>query len=55
MWLTLAHQDVFSTATARFGVLASIPTHYTIGLLLVLAIRAASQTRTAHVPAVARG
>ena len=55
MWLTLAHQDVFSTAAARFGVLASIPTLYTIGLLLVLAIRAASQTRTAHVPVVARG
>jgi hypothetical protein len=51
MWLTLAHQDVFSTAAAWFGVLASIPTHDTIGLLLVLAIRAASQTGTAHVPA----
>jgi hypothetical protein len=55
MWLTLADQQVFSTVAARVGVLASIPTHYSIGLLLMLAIRAASQTRRAHVPAVAEG
>ena len=55
MWLTLADQQVFSTVAARVGVLASIPTHYSIGLLLVLAIRAASQTRRAHVPAIAQG
>lgn len=55
MWLTLADQQVFSTVAARVGVLASIPTHYSIGLLLVFAIRAACQTRRAHVPAIAQG
>ena len=54
MWLTLADQQVFSTVAARVGVLASIPTHYTIGVLLVLAIRAASQSHMAHLPALAR-
>jgi hypothetical protein len=55
MWMALADQQVFSTAAARIGVLASIPTHYTIGLLLVLAIRAASTAGTSQVPAIARG
>jgi hypothetical protein len=55
MWLTLADQSVFSTTAAKIGVLASIPTHYTIGLLLVLGIRAASVARAVRVPAMARG
>jgi hypothetical protein len=55
MWLTLADQGVFSTTATKIGVLASIPTHYTIGLLLVLGIRAASVARAVRVPAMARG
>lgn len=55
MWLMLADQGVFSTTAARIGVLASIPTHYTIGLLLVFAIRTASVAGSRHVPAIARG
>jgi hypothetical protein len=41
MWWALRDQDIFSTAQARIGVLAAIPTHYLIGVLLVLGIRAA--------------
>ena len=55
MWIALADQQVFSTTAARIGVLASIPTHYTIGLLLVLAIRATATARASQVPAFARG
>ena len=43
MWLTLADQGVFSTTAAKVGVLASIPTHYMIGALLVVGIRAAER------------
>jgi hypothetical protein len=55
MWLTLAEQGVFSTTAAKIGVLASIPTHYIIGALLVVAIRASSRTTAVAVPALARG
>ncbi len=55
MWLTLADQGVFATTTAKIGVLASIPTHYAIGTLLIVAIRASSRSAAAGVPAVARG
>ena len=55
MWLTLADQGVFATTTAKIGVLASIPTHYVIGALLVLAIRASAQSAAGRVPALARG
>ena len=55
MWMTLADQGVFSTTAARIGVVASIPTHYVIGALLVLAIRAASRKAAAAVPVLARG
>ena len=41
LWLLLGDEGIFSTAQARIGVLAAIPTHYLIGALLVLAIRAA--------------
>jgi hypothetical protein len=37
------------------GVLASIPTHYIIGTLLVAAIRSASRTVAVGTPALARG
>jgi hypothetical protein len=39
MWIALSDQGVFSTPAARVGVLIAIPTHYLLGLLLVLAIR----------------
>jgi hypothetical protein len=55
IWLTLADQGVFATTAAKVGVLASIPTHYVIGFLLVAAIRSASRTVAAGTPAFARG
>ena len=55
IWLTLADQGVFATTTAKVGVVASIPTHYVIGFLLVAAIRSASRTVAAGTPALARG
>jgi hypothetical protein len=55
MWLTLADQGVFSTTAAKMGVLASIPTHYVIGALLVIAMRTASRATTAGIPVLARG
>lgn len=55
MWLTLADQGVFATATARAGVLASIPTHYVIGTLLIVGIRLSSRSAVAGAPALARG
>ena len=53
MWLTLADQGIFSTSVGRAGVIASIPTHYAVGLLLLVAIRVASRNGsqvTASVP-----
>ena len=55
IWLTLADQGVFATTAAKVGVLASIPTHYVIGFLLVASIRSASRTVAAGTPALARG
>ena len=55
IWLTLADQGVFATTAAKVGVLASIPTHYVLGILLVAAIRSASRTVTLPAPALARG
>jgi hypothetical protein len=43
MWLVLADQDIFSTTTGQALVIISIPTHYTLGLLLVRAIRSNRQ------------
>ena len=54
IWLTLADQGVFATTAAKVGVVASIPTHYVIGLLLVAAIRS-SRTVAVGTPALARG
>jgi hypothetical protein len=39
MWIVLSDQNVFSTSLGRVLVIASIPTHYTLGLLLVRALR----------------
>ena len=55
IWFTLADQGVFATTAAKVGVLASIPTHYAIGILLVAAIRSASRTVPVGTPALARG
>ena len=42
MWILLAGDHVFSNAQARLGVLAAIPSHYALGLWLLLGIRRAS-------------
>jgi hypothetical protein len=55
IWLTLADQGVFATTAAKIGVLASIPTHYVIGALLVAAIRESSRATPVGHPALARG
>jgi predicted membrane protein len=39
MWIVLADQKVFSTTLGQILVMVSIPTHYTLGFLLVRAIR----------------
>ena len=54
IWLTLADQGVFATTAARVGVLASIPTHYAIGILLMAGIRS-SRSVAVGAPALARG
>jgi hypothetical protein len=54
IWLTLADQGVFATTAAKVGVLASIPTHYTVGILLVAAIRSASRRTAPGTAALAR-
>lgn len=57
MWLMLADQGVFSTTAGKVGVIASIPTHYAVGIFLLAGLRAASRTtsrdasRTTAVPA----
>ena len=43
MWLLLADRGIFSTTTGQIGVLLAIPSHYALGVLLVVAIRAASR------------
>jgi hypothetical protein len=47
MWLALADEHVFATTLGRALVLISIPTHYTLGLLLVRAIGRASAAEPA--------
>jgi hypothetical protein len=44
MWIVLSGDGVFASATAKALVLAAIPSHYLLGLLLVRAIRAQSGT-----------
>jgi hypothetical protein len=43
MWILLADQGIFSTAAGRIGVMIAIPTHYLLGVLLLIAIRNTSQ------------
>jgi hypothetical protein len=50
-----ADQGVFATTAAKVGVLASIPTHYVLGTLLVVALRSASRRVAIPTPALARG
>jgi hypothetical protein len=45
MWIVLANQNVFSTTLGQALVLISIPTHYTLGFLLVRGIRRASPAK----------
>ena len=40
MWLALADQQIFSTTLGKLTVIASILVHYTLGMLLVVGIRA---------------
>lgn len=46
VWLTIP--GVFATTQAKAGVLVAIPTHYLIGFLLVLGIRASRRHDTTH-------
>jgi hypothetical protein len=46
VWFTIP--GVFVTAQAKIGVLMAIPTHYLIGLLLILGIRASRGHDTTH-------
>ena len=50
MWLAMADQGIFSTAAARAGVIASIGIHYTLGVLLIFAIRAHARSLTQGSP-----
>lgn len=40
-WLALADEGVFANAQAKIGVALAIPTHYALGILLLVAIRRA--------------
>jgi hypothetical protein len=44
VWLALADEGIFANAMARATVIASIPLHYAIGALLIVAIRRHSRT-----------
>jgi hypothetical protein len=46
VWLTIP--DVFATTQAKAGVLVAIPTHYLIGLLLILGIRTSRRHDATH-------
>ena len=46
VWLTIP--GVFATTQAKAGVLVAIPTHYLIGILLILGIRASRGHDTTH-------
>jgi hypothetical protein len=44
MWLALGGDGIFATAQARVGVLAAIPSHYLLGVLLLVAARREART-----------
>lgn len=46
VWLTIP--DVFATTQAKAGVLVAILTHYLIGLLLIMGIRASRRHDASH-------
>ena len=48
MWLSLADEGVFATASARAGIIVSIPVHYTIGILLLVAAARTARTGASH-------
>jgi len=50
LWLVLADDGVFSSATAQALVLTAIPTHYVVGLMLVRAIRRARRAQPSAAP-----
>lgn len=51
MWLVMADEGIFSTPIGRFLATASIPTHYTLGILTVIAIGKASEQKKAALAA----
>jgi hypothetical protein len=48
MWLLLADEGIFSTTLGKVGAAASIPLHYSIGVLLLLAIRRQNVETAGH-------
>ena len=48
MWLLLADQGIFSNTTAQIGVLLAVPSHYLLGILMVIAIRTYNRQAQAH-------
>jgi hypothetical protein len=54
MWILLADRGVFSTLAGRIGVIASIPTHYAVGILLLVAIRVSVRSAASSAPAFDR-
>ncbi|MGQ0659818.1 hypothetical protein [Sphingosinicella sp.] len=48
IWLTMADEGVFATASAQAGIIISIPTHYLIGALLLVAAYKATRPRRAY-------
>jgi hypothetical protein len=46
LWLLLADQGLFANRMAQLSVMAAIPTHYALGLLLIIgAVRAGRESR----------
>lgn len=39
MWLLLADQGIFTNTAAQIGVMLAVPSHYLLGILMVIAIR----------------
>ena len=48
IWLSLVDQGVFATTSARTGIIVSIPLHYAIGILLLVAAARTSRATAAH-------
>ncbi|GIF65666.1 hypothetical protein Ais01nite_37010 [Asanoa ishikariensis] len=52
MWLTLRDDGIFATTQARVAIIAAIPSHYLLGLLLTAAIVAAGRPVTSDLRAL---